>query len=274
MNKHSNMLSGILTTIGVFSTVVVLTQPAYVAAQDSKPIGQFITVTSPIDDVMSSRVTNAALELQARAEREDRDGVLVLEIANGSSRFGQVTDLARFLTSTKLSRLRTVAWIPQTVNGNNVILALACREIVMHPDAELGDIGRGKALEDVEQQFVRSLVNRKHNIKVSVALALGMMDPAATVLRVESGEGATAQSKVLTSQELRRLRDSNVVISNIETIKEAGVVGTFSGRQASASHFLVSQTAETRQQVSEIYHLPTESMRESHLTGELLNATD
>ena len=268
MNNTTESRVTDLYTIGLLSTVVLFAQVTGASAQDAKPIGQFITVSSPIDDVMSSRLTNAALELQSRADREDRDAVLVLELTPGSSRFGQVSDLAKFLTSSNLSRLRTVAWVPKSVNGNNAILALACQEIVMHPDAELGDIGRGKALEDVEQQFVRSIVNRKHNSKISPALAAGMMDPAATVLRVETGVGAEAQSRLLTTEEVKRLRDSNIVISNIDTIKEAGVVGTFSGSQASASRFLISQTAESRQEIAEIYHLPSESMRESHLSGE------
>ena len=90
-----------------------------------KPIGQFVTVSSPVDDVMSSRVTNVALELQTRAAREDRDAVLVLELTPGSSKFGHIRDLAEFLASTKIPRVRTVAWIPGNVLGHNAILALA-----------------------------------------------------------------------------------------------------------------------------------------------------
>ena len=62
-------------------------------------LGQFVTVTSPVDDVMSGRVTNVALDLQKRAEREDREAILVLELTPGSSRYGQVRDLAQFLSS-------------------------------------------------------------------------------------------------------------------------------------------------------------------------------
>ena len=63
-----------------------------------RPIGRFITVTSPIDDRMVGRLNNLALELQSQAIRENREALLVLEIEPGSSRFGQVSDVARFQT--------------------------------------------------------------------------------------------------------------------------------------------------------------------------------
>ena len=40
----------------------------------------------------------------------------------------------------------------------------------MKPDASLGDIGLGKALDVDEQSFVVNLVNRRHNPKLSEAL--------------------------------------------------------------------------------------------------------
>ena len=107
-----------------------------------RPIGRFITVTSPIDDRMVGRLNNLALELQSQAIREDREALLVLEIEPGSSRFGQVSDVARFLTSADINKVRTVAWLPKSVEGTHVVLALACHDIVMHPDANAaeGDI--------------------------------------------------------------------------------------------------------------------------------------
>ena len=165
----SNLSSFLLT-----ATILAALVPAVTAQEPQEAPGQFITITSPIDDGMSSRITNLALELQNRAVQEKRDAILVLEITGGASRFGQVRDLAKFLTSSKLSKVRTVAWVPGTVTGHNVIVALACNEIIMHPDAEIGDIGRGEPVDDDEQQFVMNLVNRRHNRLVSPGLAKGL----------------------------------------------------------------------------------------------------
>ena len=84
------------------------------AAVAQRPIGRFFTVRSPVDDRTVSDLTSLALELQAQATRDRREAVLILEIEPSSSRFGQVSDLARFLTSAQLSQIRTVAWLPKT----------------------------------------------------------------------------------------------------------------------------------------------------------------
>ncbi|MCA9016152.1 MAG: hypothetical protein KDA77_12540, partial [Planctomycetaceae bacterium] len=103
----------------------------------------FMTIDSPVGEVTYGRVTNAALALQNEAAQSNETGYLILKISPGSSPFHQVQGLAKFLASSQLSNLKTIAWIPETVIGNNVVLALACDEVVMHPDAELGDIGYG-----------------------------------------------------------------------------------------------------------------------------------
>ena len=101
------------------------------------PFGRFVTIKTPISDQTVSLINNTAVELQAQAVRESRQAILVLEVESGSSRFGQVRDIASFLTSAELSDVRTIAWIPKTVEGNHAVLALACHEIILHPDASL-----------------------------------------------------------------------------------------------------------------------------------------
>lgn len=258
-----------LFAVGLLFTVATVFGGFETAAQAAdKPIGQFVTVSSPVDDVMSGRITNVALELQTRAEREDRDAVLILEITPGSSKFGQIRDLAKFLSSSKMPRVRTVAWIPGNVLGHNAILALACQDIIMHPDAEIGDIGRGEELDPDEQQFIIGLANKQHNVMLSPAIVMGMMDRKATVLKVELKTAAGTESKLVTKTDLDRLSDTGVSITNVVSIKEAGVVGRFSGRHANNGRFLVSQTRESRQEVAELYQLSPESMREKAGAGE------
>jgi len=250
-------------------------EPKGAAEPDEKnslpPLGKFLTVTSPVDDVVFGRVTNAALSLQNEAVNERRRAVLVLEITPGSSQFHQIDGLARFLTSAQLSKVTTVAWIPETVTGNNVVLALACNEIVMHPDAELGDIGHGQTLDRDEQQHVLSLVEKRRNRKVSPALALGLMDPQRTILRVKLQPGpdaAAAEVRVVTPEDLRLLQDSKAAILDVQTIKEAGAPGIFSGSKARALDVLIVQTATARGELVDLYHLPAESQRETVASGD------
>ncbi len=241
------------------------------------PLAVYLTVGSPLSDAVQAKVLNAARNLQQQAEQEGLAAILVLEIGPGTSRFGQVRDLAKELTSAKFAQLRTVAWIPEPkdkkrLDGYNVILALACKEIVMHPDTELGDIGRGKALDDEEQQFVLSLVEKRLNPKLNTALVTGLMDPQKTVLKVKlesevDGRKGT-ESRIVTSDEHRRLLDNKVVIQDVSTIKEAGALGLFTGSRARALDVLVTQTVEKRSDLADLYNFPREYLRESATSGE------
>ncbi len=230
------------------------------------PIGQFLTVTSPVDDSVFNRISTTALKLQQQASQEDRPAVLVLQIEPGTSQFHHLQGLAKFLTSSQLSNITTVAWIPATVTGPNVLIALACKQIVMHPDARLGDIGRGKPLEIDEQQAILALAQKRHNNKINSAIVRGMMDQQEQLwrVRVRSVEDGTdeLESRVVTKDELETLRKTNVTIENVEIVKEAGVIGSFQGSSARSLDILVSQTAENRLSVAALYGLQRESLRE------------
>lgn len=239
-------------------------------ADQATPIGQFLTISAPVDDGIAGLVRRAAEALQTRSRQEKRRGILVLEIAPGTSEFHHVQGLAKFLVS-DLPSLTTVAWVPETVRGNHVVLALACQEIITRPDASLGDIGLGKPLELDEQSFIVNLVNRRHNAKLSEALVLGMMDPAKEVIwtQLEVGDGPqkVTETRVVLPQEFQRLLDSKAVIRKHETIKSAGTDGLLSGEKARAYNVLVMHTAQSREEVAARYGLPREAMRESRAAG-------
>lgn len=236
------------------------------------PLGQFLTVSSPVDDAVFNRISTTALKLQHEAGQEDRPAVLILQIEPGTSQFHHVQGLAKFLTSAQLSNVTTVAWIPATVTGPNVLVALACKQIVMEPDAELGDIGRGKPLEPDEQQAILALAQKRHNIKINSAIVRGMMDPQEQLWRVrmrsmDAGKDEL-ESRVVTKDELETLRKTNVTIENVEVVKDAGATGTFKGSAARALDILVAQTADNRAAVAALYGLARDSLREPVLEKE------
>ena len=230
------------------------------------PIGQFLTLSSPIDDAQLGRVSRVALALEARARQEQREGILVLEIPPGnSSAFHQVQGLAKFLTS-DLKTLRTVAWIPQTVRGNHTVIALACREIVIHPDAELGDIGRGKPLADFERDFVKSLAEQRHNLRISLPLLMGMMDRSQEVIVAQIQVGNVTETRVMLRPEFEKLLEAKALVKSHQILKAAGSDGVFLGRAARDANVLVQNLATSRDEVAKQYRLPLESLREAATT--------
>lgn len=244
------------------------------APDRSVPAGQFLALNAPIDDVVYGRVARAALALQATARQEKRKAILVLEIRPGTSQFHHVQGLAKFLT-TEIPDVLTVAWIPETVRGNQAAVALACREIVMAPEAEFGDFGLGKALDADEQAFLAALANRRHNARLSEALVRGMCDPQAEVIwaQVETapvgGAGPVLESRLVTPAEFDRLLKAKSVVPRHETIKQAGTPGLFSGEKARSFGFLITQTASSRDEVGTLYKLPREAQRERQTADEV-----
>jgi membrane-bound serine protease (ClpP class) len=245
------------------------------------PVARYITVTNPVDSVIFARVRNALVALQKQADQEDRDAILILELDRGTSMFGQVRDLAKELTSDEYPRVKTVAWIPKfegdrPLDGFIGIIGLSCTEVVMHPDAEFGDIGRGKALEEVEQLSVINTVEKRKRPRVNGALAAGFVDPARTVLkiRVETNEGGqqVTEDRIVTSEELQRLQNANVAIVSIETVKEAGDILILSGARARSLGILVRQTARDRVELADIYGFDRRYLQEDVLGGEIPDA--
>jgi membrane-bound serine protease (ClpP class) len=238
------------------------------------PLGKYLTVTSPVDDLVFGRVKNAVLNLESQAQQQHRRAVLILEITHGTTPFHQVYGLAKFLTSAEIADVKTVAWIPETVTGNNVVIALACNEIIMHPDADLGDIGLGKALDRDEQQDILHLIEKRHNPRLSPALVMGMCDPQRETLRAKVQLPAgidgkeTSEFRIVTKDELERLQKSKLAILDVQTIKESGDLGNYSGSKARSLGVLTVQTIETRGELVDVYNLPREALREDPTSGE------
>ena len=260
--RHIPLAAMLLAGLSLFASIACA-QEESAPKTPPKPIGQFLTVTSPLNDQMVSDLTNVATELQAQATRENREAILVLEIEPGTSGFGHVGDVVRFLTSADVSRVRTIAWLPRPVDGTRAILALACHDIVMHPDATLGDIGRGEAVSADDQSFVMSVIDRRRNPRLSRGVAQAMMNPAETLLRVSVETSPDVfEQRFLTPSELMVLQNQNAVISKSETIKEAGSPGIFHALDSEKAGFLVLRTAKNRSEVAAAFDLPLESMRE------------
>lgn len=239
------------------------TTPVPVSTPESRNTAVFITLDGTLTDSVTASVRRAALDLQTKALQEKRQAFLVLELSPGISEFHHVFALADFLSSDATANLTTICWVPKTISGTNACIALACSEIVMHPDAQLGDIGRGRALPQNEQLIVKSIVGKRRNRRVTESLAVGLMDPSAIVLQVtvEPLPGSI-EKRVVTQPEAQRLREANVAIRDSQTLKDAGSAWMIRANQAREWGVLVSQNATSRREVADAYSLPIDSLRE------------
>ncbi len=225
-------------------------------------VGQFVTLETPLSDTVIFNVRRTLEELKSQAIK-GKKAYLVLEIRKGTSQFHHAYALADLLTSDATVGVTTVAWIPEPLAGVHGFVALACQEIVMRPEATLGDLGNGQALAADEQLIIRSIVDRRRNRKVSPEVATALMDPQQMLVQVTvERKAGEAEKLVTTTAEVDRLRGEGTVIKDPRTVKEAGEVKVFTGEEARSLDILAVQTASDRGAVANLYDLPLEALRE------------
>ena len=199
---------------------------------------------------------------EARSRGDGRRPILVLHLiptggADGAgSQFETVLSLARFLESREMADVKTVAWIPRTIRGHGVLAAIACEEIVMASDAELGE---ASADEPADQAVSRTVVEAYREIAdakrtIPVALAVGMIDPAVEVVQIESEEGV----RFLLREEVEAFRADNEVI-NERALIPAGSIARFTGREGRQFGF-VKYLASEKSDVAKALSTPVESL--------------
>jgi membrane-bound ClpP family serine protease len=154
-----------------------------------------VPVRLPITGTRDTEVEAAVVrQLDRLRSNPTERGLLVLRFvtadgeAAGGSDFGRALGLARFLADERLARVKTVAWLPDGASGHAVLVALACDEIAIGPEAVLGPAGRdGQPVDATTRAGYAEVAARRRT--VPPAIAVGMVDPAARVLRLSTEDG-------------------------------------------------------------------------------------
>lgn len=214
-----------------------------VPANQSLSDGQLVRIRLPLTgnaDVQTLDTLKRAIDKikQARRPNSGRP-VLILELLakGGEGGYGEGTDftralsIANFLIGPDLAGIKTVAYVPRTIKGHGVLIALACEVIAMSPDAELGEA----AIDEDDSRPIKPNILRtyqqtvEHRKPVPTALAIGMLDPQVDVLKVETDQA----TEYLLGDQLEELKKTRTLVSPPETIKTRGSMGSFTGRQIS-----------------------------------------
>jgi membrane-bound ClpP family serine protease len=212
---------------------------------DGRLIRVRLPLTGNADAHIKTSIQRAVGQLRNLPPRRDakvgapRRPVLILELApkGGPSGYGEGTDFSRaqsladFLVGPELDGIKTVAYIPRTIKGHGVLVALACEEIAMHPDAEIGEAGID---EDSRRAIKPNILRMYQQVaaardSVPKAIAIGLLDPSVEVLTVETDQ---AHEFVL-RDEVEHLKKNHTFLSPPETIKPSGSKWSFTGRVGS-----------------------------------------
>jgi len=173
-------------------------EPAAVAEPAADRPGQptvTLELRLPITGNRDTQLRAAILRQLDRLEsRPGRRGLLVLQFVSdrttelAGSDFGRSLELARFLTDPRLAGVKTVAFLPEGAGGHAVLVALACEEIVMAPDAVLGPANQDEPrVDEAMRAAYREIAGRRRTVPPPLAVAL--LDPASRVARVATEVG-------------------------------------------------------------------------------------
>lgn len=162
----------------------------------------------------------AAPTTEAKSTVDSMDG-----LQSRGSEFGRCLELARALTSESASRVRLVAYLPNSVEGHAVLPVLACEEILCAPSAELGRaaIDEGK-VGDGEKGFYLEKVNQRRTLPAAVVLS--MLNPDQAVHKVTTVDNETL---FIDQKELAELQKAGKVVSE-DTLWPGGSLASYSGQ--------------------------------------------
>jgi membrane-bound serine protease (ClpP class) len=177
--------------------------------------------------------------------------------AGEGTEFGQAINLARYIAGERLGGVRTVAWVPSSVKGHAVLPVLACEQIVMHKDAELGAAGiNERSIDRTLRTSYNEIAERRRT--VPPAVALGMLDKDLAVFKVTTTEGIRYE----TQEGLAELREQGAV-SKEETVFQPGDHHVLSGQDMRFAHGFASHLAEDRRSLAAALTLPLRSLQQN-----------
>lgn len=178
------------------------------------------------------------------------------DAAGEGSSFGDAFELAEFLSGDQLSRVRTVAFVPRTIKGHAVLPVLACEQIVMSKQAELGAAGLSdKTIDPTRRLAYTNIAERRRT--VPSAIALGLLDKDLAVFKVMTLEGIRYE----TAEGLAKLRQQGAV-SKEETVFQAGDQHLLTGNAMRSAYGFASHLAEDRRSLAAALSIPLAALQQ------------
>jgi membrane-bound ClpP family serine protease len=236
------------------------------AAQGKTAAGVLVRLSLPINDNGGSRFVRTVRRALPKLPPADPRPILIVEFSVGQSKDGQGSDfhsasrLAEFLISAELKHVKTVAYIPQTIRGHAVLVALACNEIIMAPSAEIGDAGIDEpGMIPIRKETYDRIA--RATLTVPPAVALKMLDKGLDVRKVVHAQGVdyVLADKV---DEIKKQRN----VTDVAPLKDGNL---FSGREARIEPRFVSQLADSRAELAEKLGVHQRVLRESPLASDI-----
>lgn len=195
--------------------------------------GVLVPITLPIDDATQRQVEAAANTLRSSALPDAGRQAIILQfgkpgdpVAGGETAFERGLQLARFLTSEKVTDVKTYAFVAGQIQGHAVLPVLACDQIIVAPGASLGAAGiNDPSIDPVVQLAYESIAARRNTIPIGVVRA--MLNADLELVRISQVDGGDL---FLSGPELVALREQGKVWKE-QQLSPRGELAQFVGSQ-------------------------------------------
>jgi membrane-bound ClpP family serine protease len=207
----------------------------HVAAEAKAADGYVLDVPLPLT---ASDSEVLAGELRAIAKRgavqrptvvlrfESQSGLGDGQPMGATTTFESALALARMLTSVDGNRIRSVAFISESIEGHACLVALACEEIAIASTAEFGGAGVNERQLDATVRNAYADTAEQRGL-VPIAAVNAMLDDQAQLFRVGEVEGNV---RFVNRNELTTLEDEGKVTTQ-DQLTLPGSLARFDGRQ-------------------------------------------
>ena len=199
----------------------------------SRPAVGLVRVSLPLagnaDRLYQARLQREIERLVSASDGERRPR-LILEFTTADSKtateFERALSLARFLIGPRAAQVKTLAFAPEGLEGHAVLVALACEEIALGPDAEIGLAGSSESdaapLEPSIRAAYQQIAEARRTAPPEIAVA--MVDRSVELVRVETDRGV-----LFTTNDADDLAEDRELIDR-ESLSPAGSMASFTGR--------------------------------------------
>ena len=256
----------VAVVVGTLFCGAAISPAAPAIGPSTERLGMSIRVDLPITGRVARRVEHFVDQALQKARRQEKRPVLIFEFRvpkeqekfAGQTEFSDALKLARLLTSEELSSAQTVAYVPSSLPGHAVLVAMACEDIVMPGGALLGPVGiDSELIGKTERIAYGEIAGRRMTIPTEVAL--WMLDPSREVLVVQTEVGR----QCLTAEQLVELEKTERTIISQEPLREwaKGQPGQLTGDEAWRLN-VVSYKPAKRLDVARLLELPPEALNE------------
>jgi membrane-bound serine protease (ClpP class) len=213
--------------------------------QDLAPEGGWKALRIDLAGPIHKQSVNWILSSLEDHRRRGDFNLLVLTIDSGGGDLNESQRLAQHLAG--LEGIHTVAFVNQDARSDAALIALACDELVMHPNGRLGGPGEGKNLSSEDLAVIRpSLEDMYRRLGRDWSLPLALVDSESEVHRYT--HPLVGEVRYLSSAEA-------ATVPNIAEWQDAGPIQTdlgLTGEQAE-SYGLARATADNLDDVKNLY---------------------